>query len=142
MSFQIDESSDFGARAARRLREEIIVWLTTVTPAGTPVPAPVWFLWQEPDTVLVWTQPSTKRLRNLEANPHVGLHFDGDGRGGNIVALAAEATIDPSVGPASAVDAYVEKYADHIRRIGLDPGSFSQRYSVPLRIALSRLTGH
>ena len=36
MSFAIDESSDFGARAARRLREEIVIWLTTVSPAGAP----------------------------------------------------------------------------------------------------------
>jgi hypothetical protein len=27
----LDEGSEFGARVARRLREEIIVWLTTVT---------------------------------------------------------------------------------------------------------------
>jgi hypothetical protein len=40
----IDEGTEFGARVARRLREEIVVWLTTVTPAGTPLPRPVGFV--------------------------------------------------------------------------------------------------
>jgi hypothetical protein len=40
----IDETSEFGAHVARHLREEMIVWLTTVTPAGAPLPQPVGFL--------------------------------------------------------------------------------------------------
>ena len=41
----LDPSTDFGARATRRLNEEIIGWLTTVSPSGQPQPVPVWFLW-------------------------------------------------------------------------------------------------
>jgi hypothetical protein len=41
----IDESCEFGARVARHLREEIVVWLTTVTPSGAPLPRPVGFVW-------------------------------------------------------------------------------------------------
>ena len=41
----IDEGTRFGARAARHLREETVVWMTTVTPAGSPIPRPVWFIW-------------------------------------------------------------------------------------------------
>jgi hypothetical protein len=36
----IDESSEFGERAARHLHEEAIVWLPTVTPSGAPLPCP------------------------------------------------------------------------------------------------------
>ena len=39
----VDEGTEFGVRLARHLREEIVVWMTTVTPAGEPVPMPVWF---------------------------------------------------------------------------------------------------
>ena len=46
----IDESTEFGARVARRLREETVVWLTTVTPSGAPLPRPVGFLWDGGDT--------------------------------------------------------------------------------------------
>jgi hypothetical protein len=37
---------------------------------------------------------------------------------------------------------YVEKYAEHIPRIGLTPESFRARYSVSIRIELTRLRGH
>jgi PPOX class probable F420-dependent enzyme len=142
MSFQIDEAGEFGARAARHLREDTIVWLTTVTPKGAPVPSPVWFLWREPDTVLMFSQPDSPRIRNLEANPRVALHFDGNGGGGDIVVLSGTASMDPGAAPASDVPAYTEKYGDDIARIGMDPESFSARYSVPVRIDLTRLRGH
>ena len=140
MSFAIDESSDFGARAARRLREEKVVWLTTVTPAGTPVPSPVWFVWEEPDTVVMFSRAGTPRARNLEANPRVSLNFDGNGRGGDIVVLSGTATIEQAAGGVPPV--YVEKYGADIERIGHTPESFAEAYPLPVRIALTRLRGH
>ena len=53
----IDESTEFGARVARRLREETIVWLMTVTPSGAPLPRPVGFLWDGGGTVSISSQP-------------------------------------------------------------------------------------
>ncbi len=49
----IDQGTEFGARVARRLRKETIVWLTTVTPAGAPVPRPVGFLWDGGEVVSI-----------------------------------------------------------------------------------------
>ena len=66
----IDESTEFGARVARHLREEIVVWLTTVSPAGAPVPRPVWFLWEGAGSVAMYSQPKL-RIRNLDGNPSV-----------------------------------------------------------------------
>ncbi|MFQ5612516.1 MAG: hypothetical protein ACE5H9_10325 [Anaerolineae bacterium] len=42
--FEIDLSTEFGLRVARRLREERIIWLTTLRADQTPQPSPVWFL--------------------------------------------------------------------------------------------------
>jgi PPOX class probable F420-dependent enzyme len=141
MSFQIDESTDFGARAARRLREETVAWLTTVTPAGAPVPSPVWFWWMEPDAVLMFSRAGTPRTRNIEANPRVALHFDGNGRGGDIVVLSGHAEINPSP-ETGAVAAYVEFYAADFARIGVTAEQFFERYPIAVRIALTRLRGH
>src|SRR4029078_915261 len=105
----IDESSEFGARAARHLREDRIVWLTTVGPARHPLPSPVWVgwgeadtlrgavcaVWGEPDTVRVFSLAGTARSRNLEANPRVSLNFAGTPDGGDIVVLAGRATGQP-----------------------------------------------
>ena len=83
----IDESTEFGARVARHLREEIVVWMTTVAPDGSPLPMPVWFHWDGGENVLMYSQRGA-RVRNIEANPHVTLNFAGDGDGGDIVVLS------------------------------------------------------
>jgi len=137
----IDESTEFGARAARHLRDEIVVWLTTVTPRGAPLPMPVWFVWDGADSVAVYSQHSA-RVRNIEANPHVSLSFSGDGRGGDIVVISGDAEIDRNAPPAAQASDYLAKYADQIARIEMTPETFAERYSVPLRIRLGRLRGH
>jgi len=137
----VDEGTEFGARVARHLREEIVVWMTTVAPAGGPVPMPVWFLWDGDSTVRVYSRRSP-RVRNIEANPHVSLNFAGDGRGGDIVVLSGTATADPAMPPANQDADYVAKYREHIARIGLTPETFALRYEVPVRIQLTRVRGH
>ncbi len=137
----IDESTEFGARAARHLREEIVVWMTTVTPGGAPVPRPVWFIWDGADSVVMYSQPKV-RVRNLAANPHVTLNFDGDGGGGDIVVLAGQAELDNDVPQADRDPDYLSKYDEHIARIGMTPETFALEYSVPVRIRLTRLSGY
>jgi PPOX class probable F420-dependent enzyme len=137
----IDESSEFGARVARHLREEIVVWLTTVTPAGSPLPMPVWFLWDGSESVVMYSMNGV-RIRNLESNPRVALNFSGDGGGGDIVVLSGQATIDRDTPPADQAAEYRAKYHEHIARIGMTPETFAERYSVPVRIQLSRVRGH
>ena len=135
-----DEGTEFGARAARHLREEIVVWMTTITPEGGPLPMPVWFVWDGGEVVRMHSRRSA-RVRNIEANPHVSLNFSGDGRGGDIVVLSGTATAGAGA-PADQDPEYLDKYRDHIARIGMTPDTFAQRYEVPVRIELTRLRGH
>jgi PPOX class probable F420-dependent enzyme len=137
----VDDSTDFGARAAAHLTDDVVVWLTTVSPRGAPLPMPVWFLWDGGDSVVVYSQPGA-RVRNLEANPRVTLNFAGDGKGGDIVVLSGTATLDHGGPGADRDEGYVRKYDEHIARIGHTPQSFAERYSVPVRIRLERLRGH
>ena len=90
---EIDTSTDFGARAARHLEDDRIIWLATVGPDGTPQPSPVWFLW-DGDTVLIYSQPSTPKLRNIEQHPRVSLHFNCTPSGGDVVILTGDASVD------------------------------------------------
>jgi PPOX class probable F420-dependent enzyme len=126
-------------RAARRLSEELIGWLVTVSPKGQPQPSPVWFLW-EGESILVYSRPGKPKLRNIANNPRVALHLDSDGTGGNILVLTGRArqSDDP---PASAVPEYVAKYGGRIERNGWTPESFAADYSVPLRIDIERGLG-
>jgi PPOX class probable F420-dependent enzyme len=137
----IDFGTELGARAARHLQQEIVVWLTTVTPRGAPLPMPVWFLWDGADSVSVHSQPGA-RVRNIEANPLVALNFAGDGRGGDIVVISGTAELGGDLPPANQSPDYLSKYDEQIKRIGMTPDTFAERYSVPVRIQLERLRGH
>ena len=136
----LDETTPFGARAAERLRQEIIGWLTTVSPQGAPQPVPVWFLWDGAGSVLVYSRPDMRKLRNIEANPKVSLNLDSDGVDTDIVICSGEVRVtdDP---PATEVPEYVEKYAERIAALGWTPDSFAADFSIPLRIDLTRIHG-
>jgi PPOX class probable F420-dependent enzyme len=137
----IDESTEFGARVARHLRDDQVVWMTTVLRGGTPLPSPVWFLWDGADSVLVYSMPST-RIENLAANANVSLNFDGNGRGGDIVVLTGKAVEEPGAPPADGNSDYLAKYRESIARIGHSPESFAEKYSVPVRVRIRRVRGH
>ena len=139
---KIDTKSEFGARASRRLRDDLIYWLVTVGPDGTPQPSPVWALRDDDGTFLIYSRPDTPKLTNVAARPRVALHMDGDGRGGDIVIVTGEARIDPQAPPADQVPAYLTKYNEGMRRIGMTPESFARAYSVAVRITPRRLRGH
>src|SRR5260370_772052 len=95
MAFQLpDPSTPFGERVLRRLRDERLVWLTTVDAKGMPQPTPVWFLWDEAtSTILIYSRADAKRLAHLQQDPRVALNFDGNGRGGDIIVITGQAQV-------------------------------------------------
>ena len=138
----LDADTEFGQRAARRLREEWLAWLTTVDAKGTPQPVPVWFLWDGADSILIYSKPDTPKLRAIERNPRVSLHLDGNGKGGDIVVVLGEASVSDDDPPAHEIPVYVEKYRPRLEYNRWSPEEFSSMYSVPIRIRVSRIRGH
>ena len=126
------------AGPAERLRDEIVIWLTTVNPAGTPVPTPVWF-WYAADEVILFSQPGTAKLRNLRGNPRATLNLNTNSMGGDIVVLSG--TVEFADATADELAAYDEKYAEHIERLGMTPDGFHASYSVPLRFRVRKARG-
>ncbi len=144
MAFQLpDPSTPFGERVARRLRDERLMWLTTVDANGTPQPTPIWFLWDEAtSTFLIYSRSDAKRLEHLQRNPKVALNFDGNGSGGDIIVFTGEAEVSTADPPADQLPAYVEKYRDFIARSYNTPKNFASIYSVALRMMPRRIRGH
>jgi len=136
----IDDDTEFGRRVARHLREETVVWLTTVTASGAPLPRPVGFLWDSADTVFVYSQPGA-RVRNIRHNPKVTLNFGGDGRGGDIVVLSGTAELDATGVSAADNPAWRAKYAAEWERGGMTAESFAARFCVPLRVRITGVHG-
>jgi PPOX class probable F420-dependent enzyme len=111
----------------------------TVNSRGAPQPSPVWFLWDD-ESILLYSQPETAKLRNIAANPRVAMHLNDEGRGDDVVIISgrAAASDDP---PAYELPPYLDKYAGLIERNGWTPESFAADYSVPVRISPTGLRG-
>ena len=133
----LDTTTEAGARAERRLRDEEAAWLTTVRSDGQPQSVPVWFLW-DGETFLVYSQPEQQKLKNIGRNPRVGLHLNANARGGDVVRMEGTAEVVQDVPPANEVGEYLEKYRESISRIGFDPDGFARTYSVALRVTPDR----
>src|SRR6478736_4615864 len=130
-------------RVRDRLKGEKVIWFTTTSADGTPQPNPVWFLWeQDGDSVLIYNASEAKRLDHVAVHPHVSLNFDGNGHGGNIVVIAGVAEQALDVPPATEHEPYVAKYAADVARIGMDAESFAKKYSVALRVRMTKVRGH
>jgi len=136
----IDTSTEFGARVLRHLEDDQVVWLTTVGPELTPQPSPVWFLW-DGETVLMFSQPGTPKLRNVGLHPRVSLNFNSTSSGGDVVVLNGDAWIDDEAPSAAANSAYAAKYSQGFADIGMTPEAFARAYSVPVRIRPTNLRG-
>jgi PPOX class probable F420-dependent enzyme len=113
----------------KRLREDPLVWLTTVGRDGTPQPNPVWVLW-DGETVLVYNTASARRLRHVRRRPEVALHFDRDGAGA-VAVVTGRAWIAEGEPPAHEAPAFMAKYGG---LMVMDPERWALTFPVALRI--------
>lgn len=135
-----DPTSPFGRRVAERLRDDTLIWLTTVGPDGTPQPNPVWFLW-DGQSILVYNKTGAKRLEHTQRNPRVSLNFEADQGGNDIVVFAGEVHLNPADPSPEKNAAYVEKYRDLIASSFQTPERFASLYPIPLRITITHVRG-
>jgi len=137
----IDARTDFGVRAERRLREDSIGWLVTVSQDGTPQPNPVWFVW-DGSSLLIYSMPDQAKLKHIARNPRVALHLDSQSHGDDIVVVTGSAAVDDSAPPIHENLPYLQKYTAEIERLDLGtPEVMAQSYSVPIRMTALKVRG-
>jgi PPOX class probable F420-dependent enzyme len=100
--------------AQQRLDADEVVWLTTVTDDGAPAPFPVWFV-VDGDDIVVFSEPTARRVHNIGERPVVSLHFNSDPHGGDVWVLTGPAATAPDVAPSGA-PGYLDKYRTSIER--------------------------
>lgn len=120
------------------LDEELIAYLTTVTPSGQPKTSPIWFMRDDEDLVM-WSRPGTLKLSNIESNPKVGLTLRGDAHGHSFALIDAVAAVDPELPDAKDFPGLVDKYGEDIAGLGWTPESFGGDYSVGVRFSVTKV---
>jgi PPOX class probable F420-dependent enzyme len=128
------------SQVERRLTEDQVAWLTTVTPDGKPAPRPVWFVW-DGKAIVIYSMNGAARLRYIEHNPQVSVHFNSAG-GGDIVVISGTAERLPDAPPPSEFPGLLEKYAPLMQRMGETPEWYDNNYGVALRVTPERAWGH
>jgi PPOX class probable F420-dependent enzyme len=105
-----DLTSRFGRHVNRRLRQEKIIWLTTVDSHDTPQPRPVWFHW-DGKTTLIFSENDKAKLRHLARNPRVALNFNTDEEGGDVAVIVGDPKILADPPASSRITAYLRSTA-------------------------------
>ncbi|KRC37418.1 hypothetical protein ASE27_05575 [Oerskovia sp. Root918] len=136
----IDTTTTLGARAAERLDADLVVWLTTVDPTGTPQPTPVWQI-RSGDDVVILSEPRKAKLRNAAANPRAALHLNSTPAGWDVQVLTGRLVLDPVGLSAEERTRYDTKYRSPIAGLGMSPEEFHAAYSEVLRFTPERLRG-
>lgn len=124
--------------ADRRLRTDIVGWLTTVDSMGTPMSSVVSFFW-DGATIVFYSEPDTAKLRNLAANSRVSFHLNSDEIGDGMVTLEGDCRVDEDAPLSSAWPEYLAKYAEPYRRWKMDPDETARQFWVACRIRPERL---
>ncbi|MGI9118903.1 MAG: TIGR03667 family PPOX class F420-dependent oxidoreductase [Acidimicrobiales bacterium] len=117
----------------RRLTDDTLVWLTTVSPRGRPAPRLVWFMWTG-DSCLIYSQTAAAKLGHIAGNDRVTLNFSSDARGGDAVVMAGRAELAPDAPPAAALPGLLDKYTDLLNAIGMTAEHFTSSYTVAMRV--------
>lgn len=137
----IDFTTELGQKAKQYLDKEYFVWFTTVSADLTPQPRPVWFIWDE-DSFLIFSRPDAYKVAHVKEHSTVALHFNTDEKADeDVIVFVGVAEIDVDAPPAHKIPVYLEKYRTGIAGLEMTPESFSQEYSVAIRVRPAKVRG-
>ena len=131
---------ELSKQVERRLADDEIAWLTTVTPDGKPAPRPVWFVW-DGESIVIYSMNGAARLRYIERNPQVTVSFNSGPGGGDIVVISGRAERLADAPPPSRFPGLLDKYGPAIQRMGQAPQWYDDNYGVALRVTPERSWG-
>ncbi len=123
---------------AEALDFAIIGFLTAVNSSGQPQTSPVWYI-RDGEDLVVYNRPSAARLRSIANNNRVAFNLRADRRASSAISLEATAVVDSGLPPAVDFPGYIDRYGSEIADNNWTPESFSDDYSVGLRITVTRV---
>ena len=124
-------------RIDRLLRDEPVLWLSSVRPDGGPHLVPIWFSWVGGE-ILIASKPHAQKIRNLRANPGVMLALGEAEHDFDVGLLEGRAHLLDAPAAAVLPASHLEKYRRQMAAIGLTPAEFLETYSQVIRIVPTR----
>jgi PPOX class probable F420-dependent enzyme len=116
-----------------------VLWLGTVSPKGRPSIRPVWFVLHE-GVFVIFSPPAAWKVRHLQANPDVVIHFHTDPAAKNLLVVAGRAEVTDGL-PPSSIPAYWLKYQAAMASYEYTPERFDALYPIRITITPERAWG-
>ena len=129
----LDLSKERDAHIEERLRQDYTIYLNTVRANGRPSAVTVWFLW-DGESILIFSRPDNQKVRNIQHNPYILLAIDNTHDGSDLLTIEGTAELLASGVVDVTLPAYLEKYREGMKHIGLTPEQMAQGYSQAIRI--------
>jgi PPOX class probable F420-dependent enzyme len=137
----LDLSQERDAHIDQRLRSDLIMWIGTVRPDGSPHLVPVWFVWDGKE-VVIFSRPGSRKVRNIRENPHVVLALDDTKGGEDVISIEGEAELLLTGSDVMmAYPAYAEKYSEVLRGMNTTVEAVAKEYTQGIRVTPRRFLG-
>jgi PPOX class probable F420-dependent enzyme len=128
-----------GADAA--LRDDPVVWLSSVQRDGRPHVVPVWFHW-DGERIVAFSKPHARKVDNLRDQPQVMLAVGTPGPAFEVELIEATAELPDRPAAELMPDGFGAKYRELLRRAGLSVQRFAEVYSQPIVLRPTRFLGY
>jgi PPOX class probable F420-dependent enzyme len=125
------------ARIDALLSRETTVWLSSVTPDGSPHLVPIWFSW-DGQRLFIASKPDARKVRNLRENPRLMLAIGEPDEDFDVGLVEAEAEIPNAATREIMPAGHLARYRSRMRAIGLDDQEYLDTYSQPILVTPTR----
>lgn len=123
------------------LRNDPVVWLSSVQPDGRPHVVPVWFHW-DGERIVAFSKPNARKVDNLRGMPSVMLAVGTPGPDFAVELIEARAEVPDAPASELMPAGFASKYRDLLRRAGLTVQRFAEVYSQPIVLHPTRFLGY
>lgn len=128
-------------QAEAALREDPVVWLSSVQRDGRPHLVPVWFHW-DGERIVAFSKPGARKIDNLRDQPRVMLAVGTPGPDFEVELIEATAELPATSASDVMPQGFGAKYRELLRRAGMTVQHFAEVYSQPIVLRPTRFLGY
>jgi PPOX class probable F420-dependent enzyme len=119
------------------LRDDAVVWLSSVQSDGRPHLVPVWFHW-DGERIVAFSKPNARKVDNLRDRPSVMLAVGRAGPDFEVELIEATAELPEQAADEVMPEGFGAKYRELLHRAGLTLQRFAEVYSQPIVLRPTR----